>query len=100
MSWLTVSVFGARFAYAVGRLSMRLVPSGPLGSCGGSTYIALHQTWLVSADLPCGFGAQVGVSYFLCDIPHVSMAIILSVSLTPACPCLVFTLGAVPWTLD
>ena len=30
---------------------------------------------------------------FLCDIPHVSMATILSVSLTPACPCLVFTIG-------
>ena len=30
---------------------------------------------------------------FLCDIPHVSMAIILSVSLTPACPCLAFTIG-------
>ena len=30
---------------------------------------------------------------FLCDIPHVSMAIILSVSLTPACPYLVFTIG-------
>ena len=38
---------------------------GPLGSCGGSTYIALHQTWLVSANLPYGFGAQVSVSYFL-----------------------------------
>ena len=37
-----------------------------MGSCGGSTYIALHQTWLVSADLPCGFGAQVCVSYFSC----------------------------------
>ena len=45
---------------------------------------------------------------FLCDIPHVSMAIILSVSLTPACPCLIFTwvqfLGLLPrrvagWTL-
>ena len=36
---------------------------------------------------------------FLCDIPHVSMAIILSVSLTPACPCLIFILGTVPWTL-
>ena len=35
-----------------------------MGSCGSSTYIALHRTWLVSADLPCGFGAQVGVSYF------------------------------------
>ena len=30
----------------------------------GSTYIALHRTWLVSANLPCDFGAQVGVSYF------------------------------------
>ena len=64
MSLLTVSVIGARFAYAVGRLPMRLVPLGPLGSCGGSTYIALHRTWLVSADFPCGLGAQVGVSYF------------------------------------
>ena len=32
--------------------------------CGGSTYIALHRTCLVSANLPCDFGAQVGVSYF------------------------------------
>ena len=30
---------------------------------------------------------------FLCDIPHIYMAIILSVSLTPACPYLVFTIG-------
>ena len=37
---------------------------GPWGCCGGSTYIALHRTWLVSAYLPCGFGAQDGVSYF------------------------------------
>ena len=35
-----------------------------MGSCGGSTYVALHRTWLVSAVLPRGFGAQVGVSYF------------------------------------
>ena len=35
-----------------------------MGSCGGSAYIALHRTWLVSAVLPRGFGAQVGVSYF------------------------------------
>ena len=64
MCLLTVSVIGTRFAYAVGHLPMRLVPLGPLASCGGSTYIALHQTWLVSAALPCGLGAQVGVSYF------------------------------------
>ena len=48
-----------------GRASPQVFGSaGPLGSCGGSTYIALHLTWLVSADLPCVFGAQVGVSYF------------------------------------
>ena len=61
---LTVSVIGARFALAEGRLPMRLVPSEPFGSCGGSTYIAFHRTWLVSANLPCAVGAQVGVSYF------------------------------------
>ena len=35
-----------------------------MGCCGDPTYITLHRTWLVSAYLPCGFGAQVGVSYF------------------------------------
>ena len=55
-----------------------------MGSCGGSTYIALHRTWLVSANLPCAIGAPVGI--LLCDIPPVLMAIIWSVSLTPACP--------------
>ena len=64
VSMLTVSVIGARFAFAEGRLPMRLVPLEPLGSCGGSTYIALYRTWLVSAALPCAIGAQVGVSYF------------------------------------
>ena len=64
VSMLTVSVIGARFALAEGRLLMRLVPSEPLGSCGGSTYIALHRTWLVSANLPCAIGAQVSVHIF------------------------------------
>ena len=62
LSMLTVSVIGERFALAEGRLPMRLVPSEPLGSCSGFTYIALHRTWLVSANLPCAFGALVGVS--------------------------------------
>ena len=61
---LTVSIIGERFTFGEGRLPMRLVLSEPLGSCGGSTYIALHRTWLVSANLPCAIGAQVGVSYF------------------------------------
>ena len=45
-------------------------------------------------------GLRSVFSDFLCDIPLVSMAIILSVSLTPACPCLVFTIGCSSWTLD
>ena len=55
-------------------------------SYGGSTYIALHRTWLVSSFLPGAFGAPVGVLCLLCDIPPVFMAIFWSVSLTPACP--------------
>ena len=53
-------------ALAEGRLPMSWVPSEPLGICGGSTYIALHRTWLVSTILPYAVGAQVGVSYFSC----------------------------------
>ena len=40
------------FALADGRLPISWVPSEPLGICGGSTYIALHRTWLVSTILP------------------------------------------------
>ena len=57
-----------------------------MGSGGGSTYIALHRTWLVSSFLPGAFGASVGVLCLLCDISPVFMAIFWSVSLTPACP--------------
>ena len=57
----------------------------PWESCGGSTYIALHRTWLVSSFLPGAFSALV-VFCLLCGIPPVFMAIIWSVSLTPACP--------------
>ena len=53
-------------ALAEGRLPMSWVPSEPLWICGGSTYIALHRTWLVSAISPYAVGAQVGVSYFSC----------------------------------
>ena len=57
-----------------------------MGSCGGSIYIALHRTWLVSSFLPGAFGASAGVLCLLCDIPPVFMAIFWLVSLTPACP--------------
>ena len=99
VSLLTVSVIGARFTYAVGRLPMRLVPYGPLGSCGGSTYVALHRPGWSTPVCRVTLELRSVFPIFLCVIPHVSMAIILSVSLTPACPCLIFTLGAVPWTL-
>ena len=100
VSLLTVSVIGARFAFVERRLPMRLVPLGPLGSCGGSTLFALHRTWLVSASLSCVVGAQVGVSYF--PVRHsarrhgdrfVSFPRLLRV------PDLSFPPGDVPWTL-
>ena len=70
LSPLSLSVFADGFrhfcalALAEGRLPVSWVPSEPLGVCCGSTYIALHRTWLVSAILPLAVGAQVGVSYF------------------------------------
>ena len=76
-------VFGARFAYAVGHLPMRLAPTiSPYTRPGWSPPICR-----VTLELRSVF------HIFLCDIPHVYMAIILSVSLTPACPYLVFTIG-------
>ena len=54
----------SRSIFAEGRLPVSWVPSEPLGVCGGSTYIALHRNWLVSAILSLAVGVQVGVSYF------------------------------------
>ena len=66
VSLLMVSVFGGRWLLrgGGGGLPISWVPSEPLGICGGSTYIALHRTWLVSAILTYAVGAQVGVSSF------------------------------------
>ena len=77
------------FRFCEGASPLALVPWGPLGSCGGSTYIALHRTWLVSSFLQGALAALVGVFCLLCGIPPVFMEIIWSVSLTPACPLLV-----------
>ena len=75
------------FRFCGGASPLVLGPVGTLlGGCGGSTYIALHRTWLVSSFLPGAFSAPVGVFCLLCGIPPVFMAIIWSVSLTPACP--------------
>ena len=93
MFFLTVSVIGAHFAFVEGRLPLRLVPYGPLGSRGGSTYIALHRTWLVSAFLPGAIGAPVGV---LCFTVRHSARIhgdhLVSFT-TPACPHMGLFLG-------
>ena len=100
MSLLTVSVIGAHFAYAVGRSPRAF---GSIGTLVELRWLHLYRlppdlvglrrfaVWLWSSGR-CFL-------FFLCDIPHVSIAIILSVSLTPAFPYLIFTLGAVPWSL-
>ena len=57
---LTVSVIGVSFAFAEGRLPLCWSRRGDIGS----TYIALHRSWLVSSFLPCAIGAPVGVLCF------------------------------------
>ena len=67
---------------------------GALGVSGGSTYIALHRTWSVSAILPCAHGSS-GRCFilFLRDVLRVFLAIILSVSLAYACRSLHIPIG-------
>ena len=52
MSLLTVFRHWCAFRFCGGASPLAFGPVGPLGSCGGSTYIALHRAWLVSAILP------------------------------------------------
>ena len=93
VSWLTVSVLGALFAYALGRLPMRwfrwspwrVAVAPPLSPYTGPGW---------SPPFCCvALGLRSVFLVFLYDVPHVYMAIILSVSLTPACPYLVIPLG-------
>ena len=86
MSFLTVSVIGVSFAFAEGRLPLRLVPWGPWGVAVAppiSPYTG--PGW--SAPF-CRVPLELRSVFYvlLCDIPPVFMAIIWSVSLTPACP--------------
>ena len=86
MSMLTVSVIGARFALAEGRLPMRLVPSEPLGVVVAppiSPYTGPGWSPLI-CRVPLELRAVFHI--LLRDVPHVFMVIILSVSPTPACP--------------
>ena len=100
MSPLSRSVFadGIRLlrvvALAEGRLPHALGSVGALGVSGGSTYIALHRTWSVSAILAFAHWSS-GRCFilFMCDVPQVFMVFILSVSLTYACPSLNIPIG-------
>ena len=67
---------------------------GTLGVSGGSTYIALHRTWSVSAILPYArWSSGRCFILFLRGVTQVFMTIILSVSLTYACPSLNISIG-------
>ena len=66
-----------------------------MGSCGGSTYIALHRTWLVSSFLPGAVGAPVGVFCFTVRLSARIHGDHL-VSFTDSCASPPY--GVVPWT--
>ena len=86
MSFRTVSVFGARFAFAEGRLPWRWFRRGPWGVA-----VAPPISPYTGPDWSppfCRVPLVLRLVFFClpCGIPPVFMAIIWSVSLTPACP--------------
>ena len=85
MSSLTVSVLGER-SLLRGASPHKLGSVGAHGVHGGSTYIALHRSWSVSAILPyVTWGSGQCFIIFLRDVPHKFLAINLSVYLTYTC---------------
>ena len=69
---------------------------GSVGALGELRWLHLYRLTPYLVGL-CHFAVWLWSSgqcflFFLCDIPHVYKAIILSVSLPPTCPCLVFTI--------
>ena len=85
---LTVSVLCER-SLLRGASPHALGSVGAHGFRGGSTYIALHRSWSVSAILTyTTWSSGRCLLLFLRDVPHVFMAINLSVYLTYTCPSL------------
>ena len=93
VSALTVSVLGALFAYAVGRLPLCWFRRAPWGVAVAPPLSPYTGPSWSPPICRVTLGLRSVFLIFLCDIPHVYMAIILSVSLTPACPYLVIPLG-------
>ena len=93
MYLLTVSVIGARFAFVEGRLPLRLVP----WALGELRWLHLYRVTLGLVSLRHFAVSRWNSSrcfiLFLRDVPHVFMAIFLSVSLTYECPCLHIPFG-------
>ena len=94
VSLLTVSVIGGRFALAEGASPLAL---GSVGALGDLRWLHLYR---LTPDLVslrqfavCRWSSGRCFILLLRDVPHVFMAIILSVSLTYACPWLVIPIG-------
>ena len=93
VSWLTVSVLGALFAYVVGRLPLRWFRRGPWGVAVAPPLSPYTGPGWSPPICLVALGLRSVFLIFLCDFLHVYRAIILSVSLTPACRYLVIPLG-------
>ena len=89
MSFLTISVIGARFAFAEGHLPLRGSSRGPWGVAVAPPISP--STGPVWSPPFCRVPLVLRSVFYvlLCDIPPVFMAIFWSVSLTPACPLLI-----------
>ena len=79
VSLLTVSVIGARFAFAEGRLPWRLVPWGPWGVAVAPPISPYTGPGWSPPICRVPLELRLVFHIFLCDVPHIFMAIILSV---------------------
>ena len=86
MSFLTVSVVGACFAFAEGRLPLRWFRRGPWGVAVAPPISPCTGPGWSPPFCRVPLVLRSVFYILLCDIPPVFMAIFWSVSLTPACP--------------